>query len=264
MLRRAREGIAILAAMLVLLGGGAAVSADGRDAHHAGAHRRRARGRTQPGGQGGTGSRCRRRPSGPSSTTGTSTGAVNSLHDSYTAIGGLVPLVMMLLGEVAPGGVGAGMYGILLFAIVTVFIAGLMVGRTPELLGKRIGAREVQLAPARRARDARRLPDHRGASRRCSTRAWPDRSTPGRTASARSSTASPRRGTTTARPSPGLTAGTDFYDGLLGVAMVIGRFAMHRAGPRGSPARWPSSAPGRSIRRRCPRARRSSSACSSA
>ena len=70
---------------------------------------------------------------------GTSTGAVNSLHDSYTAVGGMTAMVMILLGEVRPGGVGTGLYGILLFAVVTVFIAGLMVGRTPEFLGKRSG-----------------------------------------------------------------------------------------------------------------------------
>jgi K+-transporting ATPase ATPase A chain len=80
------------------------------------------------------------------STTGTSTGAVNSFHDSYTPIGGLIPLANMLLGEVSPGGVGSGLYSILVFAILAVFIAGLMVGRTPELLGKKIQAREVKLA----------------------------------------------------------------------------------------------------------------------
>jgi len=79
-------------------------------------------------------------------TTGTSTGAVNSFHDSYTPIGGLVPTANMLLGEVSPGGVGSGLYGMLVFAILAVFIAGLMVGRTPELLGKKIQAREVKLA----------------------------------------------------------------------------------------------------------------------
>ena len=81
-----------------------------------------------------------------SSTTLTSTGAVNSMHDSYTSLGGAVTLVDMMLGEVAPGGVGAGLYGILVMAIVAVFVAGLMVGRTPEYLGKKIGAREVKLA----------------------------------------------------------------------------------------------------------------------
>jgi K+-transporting ATPase ATPase A chain len=79
------------------------------------------------------------------STTGTSTGAVDSAHDSFTPLGGAVPLVNMMLGEVAPGGVGAGLYGILVFAILAVFIAGLMVGRTPEYLGKRIGAPEMKL-----------------------------------------------------------------------------------------------------------------------
>ncbi|GAB2954866.1 potassium-transporting ATPase subunit KdpA [Micromonospora polyrhachis] len=79
-------------------------------------------------------------------TTLTSTGAVNSFHDSYTALGGMMPLVNMMLGEVAPGGVGAGLYGLLVLAVITVFVAGLMVGRTPEYLGKKIGAREIKLA----------------------------------------------------------------------------------------------------------------------
>ncbi|GAB3138312.1 potassium-transporting ATPase subunit KdpA [Micromonospora sonneratiae] len=79
-------------------------------------------------------------------TTLTSTGAVNSFHDSYTALGGMMPLINMMLGEVAPGGVGAGLYGLLILAVITVFVAGLMVGRTPEYLGKKIGAREIKLA----------------------------------------------------------------------------------------------------------------------
>ncbi len=79
-------------------------------------------------------------------TTLTSTGSVNSSHDSYTAFGGMMPLVNMMLGEVAPGGVGAGLYGLLVLAVITVFVAGLMVGRTPEYLGKKVGAREMQLA----------------------------------------------------------------------------------------------------------------------
>src|SRR5215468_949876 len=81
-----------------------------------------------------------------SATTLTSTGAVNSFHDSYTALGGGVPILNMMLGEVAPGGTGSGLYGILILAVLTVFIAGLMVGRTPEYLGKKIGAREVKFA----------------------------------------------------------------------------------------------------------------------
>jgi potassium-transporting ATPase potassium-binding subunit len=80
------------------------------------------------------------------STTGTSTGSVDASHDSLTALGGLVPLLSIELGEITPGGIGAGLYGMLMFVILGVFIAGLMVGRTPEYLGKKIEARDVKLA----------------------------------------------------------------------------------------------------------------------
>jgi K+-transporting ATPase ATPase A chain len=80
------------------------------------------------------------------STTGTSTGAVNSLHDSFTGGAGTITILNMLLGEVAPGGVGTGLYSILVVAIIAVFLAGLMVGRTPEYLGKKLGRREVTAA----------------------------------------------------------------------------------------------------------------------
>ena len=80
------------------------------------------------------------------STTGTSTGAVDSMHDSFTAAGGAVPLFNMMMSEVTPGGVGSGLYGMLIFALLTVFVAGLMVGRTPEYLGKRIQAPEIKMA----------------------------------------------------------------------------------------------------------------------
>ncbi|HEY4605383.1 MAG TPA: potassium-transporting ATPase subunit KdpA [Blastococcus sp.] len=79
-------------------------------------------------------------------TTLTSTGSVNAMHDSFTPLGGGVAIVNMMLGEVAPGGVGSGLYGMLVLAVVTVFIAGLMVGRTPEYLGKRLGRREMTLS----------------------------------------------------------------------------------------------------------------------
>jgi K+-transporting ATPase ATPase A chain len=79
-------------------------------------------------------------------TTGTSTGAVDSMHDSFLPAGGLVPLFNIELGEITPGGVGAGLYGILVFAIIAVFIAGLMVGRTPEFLGKKVEAYEMKMA----------------------------------------------------------------------------------------------------------------------
>lgn len=79
-------------------------------------------------------------------TTLTSTGAVDSVHDSYSSLGGMMTMFNMQLGEVAPGGVGSGLYGILILAVITVFVAGLMVGRTPEYLGKKINPREMKLA----------------------------------------------------------------------------------------------------------------------
>jgi K+-transporting ATPase ATPase A chain len=81
-----------------------------------------------------------------SASTLTSTGAVNSMHDSFTPLGGGTAILNMMLGEVAPGGVGSGLYGMLVLAIIAVFVAGLMVGRTPEYLGKKIGARQMKLA----------------------------------------------------------------------------------------------------------------------
>jgi K+-transporting ATPase ATPase A chain len=79
-------------------------------------------------------------------TTAASCGAVNSMHDSFTALGGMIPLINMQLGEIVIGGVGAGLYGMLLFVIITIFLAGLMVGRTPEYVGKKIESREVKMA----------------------------------------------------------------------------------------------------------------------
>ncbi|MBW8482197.1 potassium-transporting ATPase subunit KdpA [Actinomadura parmotrematis] len=79
-------------------------------------------------------------------TTLTSTGAVDSFHDSYTSLGGMMTMLNMMLGEVAPGGTGSGLYGMLVLAVITVFVAGLMVGRTPEYLGKKIGSREIKFA----------------------------------------------------------------------------------------------------------------------
>ena len=124
-------------------------------------------------------------------STQTSTGSVDSAEDSYTPMGGFAVLTGMMLGEVSPGGVGSGLYSILLFAIITVFIGGLMVGRTPEYLGKKIQSREVKLA----ALGVLVMPImvlvltaiavSIGAGR-------PARSTRGRTASPRSSTTSPR------------------------------------------------------------------------
>jgi K+-transporting ATPase ATPase A chain len=79
-------------------------------------------------------------------TTAASCGAVNAMHDSFTALGGMIPMINMQLGEIIVGGVGAGMYGMLLFVVLTIFVAGLMVGRTPEYIGKKIEAKEVKMA----------------------------------------------------------------------------------------------------------------------
>jgi K+-transporting ATPase ATPase A chain len=81
-----------------------------------------------------------------SATTAASNGSVNSMHDSYTPLGGIVPMWLMQLGEVVFGGVGSGLYGMLMFALIAVFIGGLMVGRTPEYLGKKIESYEVKMA----------------------------------------------------------------------------------------------------------------------
>ncbi len=79
-------------------------------------------------------------------TTDASCGAVNAMHDSFTALGGMIPLINMQLGEIIVGGVGAGLYGMLIFVVISIFVAGLMVGRTPEYVGKKIEAREVKMA----------------------------------------------------------------------------------------------------------------------
>jgi K+-transporting ATPase ATPase A chain len=79
-------------------------------------------------------------------TTAASCGAVNAMHDSFTALGGMIPLINMQLGEIIVGGVGAGLYGMLLFVVIAIFVAGLMVGRTPEYVGKKIEAKEMKMA----------------------------------------------------------------------------------------------------------------------
>jgi K+-transporting ATPase ATPase A chain len=156
-------------------------------------------------------------------TTAASCGAVNAMHDSFTALGGLVPLFNIQLGEVVVGGVGAGIYGFLLFAILAVFVAGLMVGRTPEYVGKKIESREVKLAvlaiavlpliilgftsisavlPAGLAGPLNKGPHG------FSEILYAFTSAVGNNGSAFA----------------GLTAATPYYDGMLAVAMWIGRF----------------------------------------
>ncbi len=145
-----------------------------------------------------------------SATTAASNGSVNSMHDSFTPVGGLVPMWLIQLGEVIYGGVGSGLYGMLMFAIVAVFIAGLMVGRTPEYLGKKIEAYEMKMASLvilipplvvlvgtaiAVAGPGLHFTDPRAAKLKA-------RSTiPGRTAFRKCFTPSPRPATTTAPPS---------------------------------------------------------------
>lgn len=147
-----RQGWAILAAMMILLVGftGLAYGAEAAgNPRLAALNIDQTAGALQPGGNmEGKEVRLGIAPSAifATITTGTSSGAVNSMHDSFTPLGGLVPLVMMQLGEVAPGGVGSGLYGMLVFVLVAVFVAGLMVGRTPEYLGKKIEPFEMKMA----------------------------------------------------------------------------------------------------------------------
>ncbi len=146
-----RQGLAVLAAMMALwlVGGLFAMHFEGAGNSNLNVYGvDQAITSTQPGGNmEGKETRFGPELSGlyANSTTGTSTGAVIASHDSFTAAGGAVPLVQILLGEVSPGGVGAGLYGMLIFALLSVFIAGLMVGRTPEYLGKKIQASEMKL-----------------------------------------------------------------------------------------------------------------------
>ncbi|WP_010545050.1 potassium-transporting ATPase subunit KdpA [Sphingomonas elodea] len=139
-----RQGWAILAAMAVLFLGGVAVTYAAESAGNPALHAIHVAGANMEGKE------TRFGIVGSSLfavvTTAASCGAVNAMHDSFTALGGLIPLFNIQLGEIVVGGVGAGIYGFLLFAILSVFVAGLMVGRTPEYVGKKIEAREVKLA----------------------------------------------------------------------------------------------------------------------
>ncbi|MBY0302555.1 MULTISPECIES: potassium-transporting ATPase subunit KdpA [Sphingomonas] len=156
-------------------------------------------------------------------TTAASCGAVNAMHDSFTALGGLVPLFNMQLGEIVVGGVGAGIYGFLLFAILAVFVAGLMVGRTPEYVGKKIEAREVKLAVLAIAVLPLMILGLTALSSVLQQGlAGPLNKGPHGFSEIlyAFTSAVANNGSAFA----GLTASTPYYDGLLGVAMWVGRF----------------------------------------
>lgn len=156
-------------------------------------------------------------------TTSASNGSVNSMHDSYTPLGGLAPLWLIQLGEVIFGGVGSGLYGMLVFAIVAVFISGLMVGRTPEYLGKKIGAFEMKMAAL-----VVLLPCATvllGTA--CAVTTSQGRSmifNPGPHGFSEVLYAFSSAGNNNGSAFAGLGANTPFYNGMLGLAMLIGRF----------------------------------------
>ena len=158
-------------------------------------------------------------------TTAASCGAVNAMHDSFTALGGMIPMFNIQLGEIVVGGVGAGIYGFLLFALLAVFVAGLMVGRTPEYVGKKIEAKEVKLAVLAIAvlplcilgftALASVLPQGLAGPLNKGPHGFSE-------ILYAFSSATGNNGSAFA----GITSGTPFYNGLLGVAMWIGRFFM--------------------------------------
>ncbi|WP_406209167.1 potassium-transporting ATPase subunit KdpA [Kitasatospora sp. NBC_01560] len=157
------------------------------------------------------------------STTLTSTGAVNSFHDSYSPFGGGITMFNMMLGEIAPGGVGSGLYGMLVLAIVAVFVAGLMVGRTPEYLGKKLGGREMKFASLYILTTptivligtglAMALPGERAGMLNSGAHGFSE-------VLYAFTSASNNNGSAFA----GITVNTDWYDTALGLAMVFGRF----------------------------------------
>jgi K+-transporting ATPase ATPase A chain len=156
-------------------------------------------------------------------TTLTSTGAVNSFHDSYTSLGGMMTLFNMQLGEVAPGGTGSGLYGMLILAVITVFVAGLMVGRTPEYLGKKITPREIKLAASYflvtpllvllGTAVAMAMPGQRAGMLNTGPHGLSE-------VLYAFTSAANNNGSAFA----GITVNTEWYDTALGMAMVLGRF----------------------------------------
>jgi K+-transporting ATPase ATPase A chain len=156
-------------------------------------------------------------------TTAASNGSVNSMHDCYTPLGGLASMWLMQLGEVIFGGVDSGLYGMLVFAIVAVFIAGLMVGRTPEYLGKKIGAFEMKMAAL-----AILLPCAMvllGTA--CAVSVQSGREgifNPGPHGFSEALYAFSSAANNNGSAFAGLGANTPFYNGLLGLAMLVGRF----------------------------------------
>jgi potassium-transporting ATPase potassium-binding subunit len=156
------------------------------------------------------------------STTGTSNGSVNSMHDSYTPLGGGIPLAHMMLGEVSPGGVGVGLNGLLIMAILSVFIAGLMVGRTPEFLGKKIQAPEMKLVVLYVLAMPLVLLGFAGASVLLDSALTTNN--PGAHGLSEILYAFASGSNNNGSAFAGLTTATQWYDTTLGIAMLVGRF----------------------------------------
>jgi len=159
------------------------------------------------------------------STTATSTGSVNSFHDSFTPGGGAVLLSNMMLGEVSPGGVGAGLYGMLVFALLAVFIAGLMVGRTPEFLGKKIQAAEMKLAVLYILVVPVTVLGFSAASVLLNT-ARASILNPGPHGLSEITYAFTSAGNNNGSAFAGLTTNTDWFNTTLGLVMMVGRFLL--------------------------------------
>jgi K+-transporting ATPase ATPase A chain len=158
-------------------------------------------------------------------TTAASNGSVNSMHDSYTPLGGLVPMLLMQLGEVIYGGVGSGLYGMLVFAVVAVFVAGLMVGRTPEYVGKKIGAAETKMASL-----AILIPCFAVLAGTALAAVLPEGlaglANPGAHGFSEILYAFSSAGNNNGSAFGGLTVNTPFYNALLGFAMLLARYGV--------------------------------------
>ncbi len=179
-------------------------------------------------------------------TTGASNGSVNAMHDSFTPLGGLVPMFLIQLGEILPGGVGSGLYGLLVIAVLAVFVGGLMVGRTPEYLGKKIGAKEVKMAMLA----VLVMPLAILGFAALSAVLAPGRAGPlnaGPHGLSEILYAFSSAGGNNGSAFAGLTANAPYYNVLLGIAMLLGRFAyvvpvMALAGAVAARRRAPASA----------------------
>ncbi|MFI1377322.1 potassium-transporting ATPase subunit KdpA [Streptomyces longwoodensis] len=214
-----RQGYAVLAAMATIWLGFVALMMWTEFAHHGPA--------LQAAGAAMEGKEVRFGVGGSSvfavSTTLTSTGAVDSFHSSFTGLGGGLTLLGMMLGEIAPGGVGSGLYGMLIMAVIAVFIAGLMVGRTPEYLGRKIGAREMKLAAAYLLVTPALVLVFTAASMALPT---PGHSmlNPGAHGFSEVLYAFTSAANNNGSAFAGLNANTDWYNTTTGLAMLLGRF----------------------------------------